>query len=450
MTQAGDRRRFLFAMFQGGGNIPLILPIVSELMRRGHQVRVIAGPNIRGPERPLSPAFLERIRASGAELVDFEMPTGDPYNTGPSARGLAFGWMPERFSPVSERMARTTLWSASWAANVVTELERSPADVLVCDYWLFGAIAAGEAAHIPTGVIVHNAFPWKASGHPPKTSGYAPPKGPVDALGQLYYRWAYDRIWKRDGLPAHNAARRTLGLPAIDSPFGEYDRAARVLILGYESFDFPARELNPNIRYVGTPIDDADVAPDAWISPWPRDDPRPLVLVSMSTLPQGQGAAMRNVIAAVGTMPVRALVTLGPSLNADDFAAPANAVFETFVPHSAVLPYASAIISQCGLSTLSKALRHGVPLVCMPIVGDQPDNAVRIVAKGAGVRLSPDASPEEIERALTRVLTDPSFREGAARLGAQMVGDRAEQRAADELEGIVHTPSHTTANGSRS
>jgi UDP:flavonoid glycosyltransferase YjiC (YdhE family) len=86
----------------------------------------------------------------------------------------------------------------------------------------------------------------------------------------------------------------------------------------------------------------------------------------------------------------------------------------------------------------------------MPIVGDQPDNAVRIVAKGAGVRLSPDASPEEIERALTRVLTDPSFREGAARLGAQMVGDRAEQRAADELEGIVHTPSHTTANGSRS
>jgi hypothetical protein len=104
-----------------------------------------------------------------------------------------------------------------------------------------------------------------------------------------------------------------------------------VLILGYESFDFPARELNRNIRYVGTPIDDADVAPDTWISPWLLDDPRPLVLVSMSTLPQGQGSAMLNIIAAVGTMPVRALVTLGPALNAVDFAAPENAVFETFV-----------------------------------------------------------------------------------------------------------------------
>lgn len=433
--------RFLFAMFQGGGNIPLIMPIVGELVQRGHQLRVIAGPNIRGPERPLSPAFLERIQGSGAELVSFEMPTGDPYLTGPPARGLAFGWMPRRFEVVSERMARTTLWSESWAANVVKELGRSPADVLVCDYWLFGAITAGEAAQIPTGVIVHNAFPWKVAGQPPKTSGYAPPKGPVDAIGQLYYRWAYDRIWRRDGLPAHNAARRTLGLPGIESPFGEYDRAGRVLILGYESFDFPAKELNPNIRYVGTPIDDADVSPDAWISPWPADDLRPFVLVSMSTLPQGQGPAMHNIIEAVGTMPVRALVTLGPSLNAEDFAAPENVVFEKFVPHSAVLPHASAIVSQCGLSTLSKALRNGVPLVCMPIVGDQPDNAARIVAKGAGIRLSPDASPEEIGGAVTQVLAQPRFRESAETLGAQMAGDNAEERAADELEALAQRES---------
>jgi UDP:flavonoid glycosyltransferase YjiC (YdhE family) len=83
----------------------------------------------------------------------------------------------------------------------------------------------------------------------------------------------------------------------------------------------------------------------------------------------------------------------------------------------------------------------------MPIVGDQPDNAVRIVAKGAGIRLSSDASPGEIGSALTRVLTEPGFRENARRLGTQMVGDRAERRAADELEAIVQTPRRTTANG---
>jgi UDP:flavonoid glycosyltransferase YjiC (YdhE family) len=128
-------------------------------------------------------------------------------------------------------------------------------------------------------------------------------------------------------------------------------------------------------------------------------------------------------------------------LNVNDFAAPPNAVFETFVPHSAVLPHTSAIVSQCGLSTLSKALRSGVPLVCMPIVGDQPDNAARVVAKGAGIRLSADASPEEIKGALTRVLTEPTFKQNARTVGAQMAGDRAERRAADELEALVQPES---------
>jgi hypothetical protein len=44
MSQAKQRFRFLFAMFQGGGNIPLIMPIVTELVSRGHEVSILAGP----------------------------------------------------------------------------------------------------------------------------------------------------------------------------------------------------------------------------------------------------------------------------------------------------------------------------------------------------------------------------------------------------------------------
>jgi MGT family glycosyltransferase len=208
-------------------------------------------------------------------------------------------------------------------------------------------------------------------------------------------------------------------------------------VLGYEWFDSPSKNLSPNVKYVGMPVDDADVAPDAWVSRWPLDDPRPTVLVSMSTLQQGQGPAMRNIVEAVGGMPVQALVTLGPSLNAEDFSAPDNVVFEKFVPHSAVLPHASAIVSQCGLSTIAKALRLGVPLVCIPLIADQPENAARIAAKGAGIWLSPDASPERIREALDRVLSEPSFREAARRLGEQMTRDKAEERAADELEALA-------------
>jgi len=429
--------RFLFAMFQGGGNIPLIMPIVAVMVRRGHDVRLMAGPGIRGRPQPVTQDFLRRIEGSGATRVPFDAPDVDPYEASPPVRGLAFGWMPRRFENVSARMARTTLWSQPWAANVLNELKREPVDVLVCDYWLFGAIAAGEAAGVPTAVIVHNAFPPKAAGQPPKSGGFMPARTPLDALTQAIYRWTYDRIWSRDGARAHNAARRTLGLPALRSPLDEYDRPSRTLVLGYESFDFPAKALKRHVRYVGTPIDDLDASPDAWTSPWPKDDPRPLVLVSMSTLQQGQAPAMHRIVEAIGGMDVRGLVTLGPALNREDFQVAGNVRLEQFVAHSAVLPHAAAIVSQCGLSTLTKALRHGVPLVCIPLLGDQPDNAARIVSKGAGVRLSPEASPEEIRTALKHVLDDTSFREAARRLGEPMIGDKPEERAADELESLV-------------
>jgi UDP:flavonoid glycosyltransferase YjiC (YdhE family) len=424
------RVRFLFAMFQGGGNIPLIVPIVADLVKRGHYVRIIAGPGIRGRKQPVSQDFLGRIEASGAQRIEFVQPAADPYEGAPPARGVAFGWMPQQYERVSMREARTTLWSAPWASNVMDELRRAPADVLVCDFYLFGAIAAGEASYTPTAVIVHNAFP-------PRPARLPPPSSVLDALSQVPQRWALRRIWTRDGLPKHNEVRRELGLPAIAaSPFDECDRADRVLVLGYEWFDLPNKKLSSNVRYVGTPIDDEGVTQDSWPYPWPSEDSRPIVLVSMSTLPQGQGPAMRNIIEAVGAMPIRVLVTLGPSMNAEDFGAPDNVVFEKFVPHSAVLPRTSAIVSQCGLSTLTKALRHGVPLLCMPLIADQPDNAARIAAKGAGIWLSPSASPGQIREALNRVLREPSFREAARRLGEQM-DDKPEERAADELEALA-------------
>ncbi len=44
---------------------------------------------------------------------------------------------------------------------------------------------------------------------------------------------------------------------------------------------------------------------------------------------------------------------------------------------------------------------------------DQNDTAVRVVCRGAGVRISPKAKPAAIRAAVERVLREPSFRDGA-------------------------------------
>jgi UDP:flavonoid glycosyltransferase YjiC (YdhE family) len=93
------------------------------------------------------------------------------------------------------------------------------------------------------------------------------------------------------------------------------------------------------------------------------------------------------------------------------------------------------LITQCGIGTLTKALRHGVPMVCLPLVGDQHDNAARVVARNAGVRLAAKASPDQLWSAIDRVMTDERFKQGALDLGKAMAfeGDAA-RRAADEIE----------------
>ena len=87
------RARYLFAMFEGGGNLSLILPMVAELARPGHDVRVMAGPNVRAGRPPMSERFIERIQATGATPIILPAPAIHPFDEA-RFRGLAGGWTP--------------------------------------------------------------------------------------------------------------------------------------------------------------------------------------------------------------------------------------------------------------------------------------------------------------------------------------------------------------------
>ena len=78
-----------------------------------------------------------------------------------------------------------------------------------------------------------------------------------------------------------------------------------------------------------------------------------------------------------------------------------------------------------------------MPLVCLPLVGDQPDNAARVVHAGAGIRLRRDASSSAIRAAIQQVLTTPSFRQEAQRLANAMAREDGVRTAVEELESVV-------------
>ncbi|QJR14993.1 glycosyltransferase [Usitatibacter palustris] len=57
---------------------------------------------------------------------------------------------------------------------------------------------------------------------------------------------------------------------------------------------------------------------------------------------------------------------------------PSGVIAVDYAPHAELFPRAAAIVHQCGMGTLSQALRAGKPQLAVPFANDQPDNADRV------------------------------------------------------------------------
>jgi UDP:flavonoid glycosyltransferase YjiC (YdhE family) len=67
------------------------------------------------------------------------------------------------------------------------------------------------------------------------------------------------------------------------------------------------------------------------------------------------------------------------------------------------------------------ALCHGLPQLCLPQGTDQPSNTAALVPTGAALALHPDQiTADAVAENLGRLLNEPSFREAANRLRAEI------------------------------
>jgi UDP:flavonoid glycosyltransferase YjiC (YdhE family) len=412
-------REFLFVLWAGGGNVPPQLTLARRLVARGHGVRMLAPAVLR-----------ESIEAAGIEFEPYrEIPEHDE---SVPERSLVRDF--EARSKTAEIAAsRDNLVGAMVrpvAADVLAALERRPADVVAFDFLLAGALFAAEKDTVPAVMLIHTVYPFPAPGLPPFGMGWTPMGGPLGKVREAVGRLIYNRVYERPLLPRFNEVRVALGLQPFRA-FGEYvQRVDRALVLTSPAFDFPAR-LPANVEYVGPQHGDPGPM-SSWESPWLPEDDRPLVVVGLSTTHQAHAALLERIVAALATLPVRALVTTGgATLRAMP---PANVHVARFVPHSQVLPHATAVVTHAGLGTVHAALAHGLPLVCLPIGRDQPDNAARVQWHGAGLRLAPTSSPTVIRAGIESVLGDPAFAASARRLAAAFAEERPAERALSALE----------------
>lgn len=373
------------------------------------------------------PAMRTEVEAAGFDFVTWRR----------APTGLAAD--PTDFTDMAEWVRRAVFDpAAAYAADIRDELGRSPADAVLCIDVLFGAVIGAEAAGVPVAMLSPHVSIRPLAGVPTATSGLQAPKTPderaeVDAANERF------AAFMNSFLPELNQACATHGVPDVVHVMDIFDRPGRMLMGMSQAFDFEADWLPENVRYVG-PLLDQPSWSEPWQAPWRSERPR--VLVACSTGAQGQGELIQRVFEAIGTLDIEAVATAGPNLAVETLRAPHNVHLLRSAPHNSVMPEVSAVITQGGHGTVNRALINGLPLLVLPMGRDQSDNAARVEANGAGLRLPPTASEAEIAAATHRLVEEPHFRQAAARLGDAIKADIDGDRLVREMVAMVEARRH--------
>ena len=376
--------RFLLVTWAGGGNVNPLMALARRLVDRGHEVRALGPAELYG-----------RFEADGIPSRAHRSPqewTGGPARAARTA---------------DERQAACL---RGMAADVIAEVQRQPTDVAVVDYMQPDALCAVEHAGVPTAALVHTLYSTQAVG----------PSSPMTMIS---------------GVGPVNALRAELGLAPVDAMPGLLDLAQLVIVTTVEELDRPDPPLPPNLRFVGPLVEEP--GPDAVWTPPPGDGA--LVVASLGTTPMDEAPVVQLVLDALGGMDVRGFVTVGDHLDPTALRPPARVVVSGYVRHAAVLPHASVFVTHAGLSGIGAALTFGVPMVCVPLGREQPDNAAHVEAAGAGLVLDRAATVDELRSALTEAIGDDRYRSAARRLAAAIGDIDGGSQAVVELEALAST-----------
>lgn len=379
--------RCLIVTWDGAGNLVPTLGIARTLVERGHDVRLLGHDTIA-----------ERCGDVGARFVPLSQ---------------AEGWDamedPDDFEAEVKLMIDELCFSSTIAGDLARELEREPAEVVLVDSMLFTAIDVALASGTPTAALFHTPYTIFRDG--PLVEMFAP------------------------GVAIANAHRAELGLPAIEKLGDIHDACAHALVALPKEFE-PDVPDAANVLRIGPvldapplsrEIDEVDVG----------DGSAPLVLVSLSTSEQGQADLLQRSVDAVAQLPVRAIVTTGPSIDPVSVTAGTNTQVVRYAPHAGILRSASLVITHAGVGTTMSALGRGVPLLCTPMGRDQFFNAGQVQALGAGRMLMPDSSSDAIARAAMDILADERCTAGAKQLAVAIGGYGGASQAATALEALA-------------
>ena len=402
-----------------------------ELARRGHRV-VVA--NI--PEAGAA------VLASGLEFLPIgreDYPAGSLRELQDRV-GRLRGWAAVRYTlKIMSRFGEMILRDAPDAFRSVG------VDLLLVDQAAPGGTTVADHLGVPY-VTVANALMFNVEWDiPPAATSWLPSRS---AFGRArnFLLFASLRVLIAPLVRTINERRAAWGLPPRPDPIDWFSPLAEVCQQPAE-FEFPRRELPPHFHFTGPFQDPKARAPVPF--PFEALDGRPLVYASMGTLQNRLLWIFRAIAEACDGLGVQLVISLGGSADPGVLGPlPGSPTVVRAAPQLELLDRARLTITHAGMNTTLESLARGVPMVAIPITNDQPGVAARIAWTGTGLVVPPSRlTARTLRKAITRVLSEPSFTAQAARLREAIARSGGASKAADVVERLLETGRPVLAEG---
>jgi UDP:flavonoid glycosyltransferase YjiC (YdhE family) len=404
--------RWLFTSWGSRGDLHPFLALGRGLLARGHGVTLVGHPEWQDETELAGLRFAATNEPPRGNLLrDHPQILSSRWGGIPSLHALTREVIAPSFAPLTETLLR----------------EASAHDVLVAHHFVFPATVVADLLHLPWATVT------LAPGVVP--SAYSLPGAQFGRSGHGPLMRLRNRVIWRAGKwctrrmvdPVVNRLRRQHGLGPVRNAVFDAHSPHLNLQLYSPHFAAPPPDWSGEKRQAGFCFFDPPGAKlSAEIDAFLQRGDAPVLFTLGSTAVKNPGQFYETAVEVCLRTGVRGLLLIGEEENRPA-KLPDSILATNYAPYGLLMPRVRAVVHQCGIGTLSQALRAGLPSVAVPFAFDQPNNACRLEELGVAELVLPGGRQAgRMSEALQKLLS------GNAPLRARQLGEaiRAEDGVA--------------------
>ncbi len=404
--------KFVLAVHGTRGDVEPCAAVGVELLRRGHEVRMAAPPNMLGFVKSVG---LDAVTYGPDSLAQLEEP-------------VFRKWYTVR-NPISVLREGTEYVTRGWAEMSATLTSLADGADLILTGQTYQGVPANVAEYYGIPFAALHYFPHRRNG---RVISFLP--SPVVRFGYTAGEWVYWRVTKK----AEDAQRRELGLPRTST-----SSARRIVergsleIQAYDALYFPglATEWNEQRPFVGALTLELPTDSDDEILSWIAAGTPPVYFGFGSMRIESPAATITMIGEACAQLGERALISSGGVSDFDDMPHYDHVKVVGAVNHAAIFPACRAFVHHGGPGTLAAGMKAGIPTLVLPIGAEQPIWAIQVKRLKVGLARRFSRITRESLVADLRTILAPEYVARAREIATQMTKTEASvSRAADLLE----------------